>query len=41
MSVLAVFGAIKNLISPKNKGADISNNAFTIARLVYRMLKRL
>lgn len=32
MSVLALFGAVKNLINPKNKGADISSNAFRVAR---------
>jgi len=32
MSVLSLFGAVKNLINPKNKGADISSNAFRIAR---------
>eukprot|EP00088_Acartia_fossae_P018686 TRINITY_DN2079_c0_g1_i4.p1 TRINITY_DN2079_c0_g1~~TRINITY_DN2079_c0_g1_i4.p1 ORF type:complete len:412 (-),score=38.25 TRINITY_DN2079_c0_g1_i4:462-1664(-) len=33
MSVPALFGSLKNLISPKSKGADISTNPFRLAKL--------
>jgi len=32
MSVLALFSSIKNLLSPKNKGADIKNHLFRASR---------
>jgi hypothetical protein len=32
MSVVALFGAVKSLLSPKSKGADISTSAFKVAR---------
>ncbi|XP_023320356.1 innexin inx2 isoform X1 [Eurytemora carolleeae] len=32
MSVLALFGAVKNLLSPKCKSADISTSAFKVSR---------
>jgi len=32
MSVVALFGAVKNLLCPKSKGADITTNLFLVSR---------
>ena len=38
MSVLALFGAVKNLLGSKSKLADVSTSAFKVSRLVNRKI---